>query len=117
VRARKTVLVVSLGAVAATSVIQGASGGEAVAVPFTTLVPLVAAIAVVRTGKPLTGLIVAGWLALGPIFMPYAREHLSDPSNTGLFVGTIAQLAAIALAVLSGIGAQRAYGRTARVRG
>jgi hypothetical protein len=110
---RRNLLVASLVAVAAASLAQGACGGELIAVPFTTVIPLAAAAAVIRTGKPLAGLLVAGWLALGPIFMPYVADDLSDPGNVGLFTSTVAYLVAIGLALLSGAAAQRDYRRGA----
>lgn len=104
------VLVLSLVAVAAASLVQGLSGALLTPVPFVMVVSLVAAAIVARTGRPLPGLIVAAWLSLGPIFMPYAADNLSD-GRTGVVAGMAAQLAANGVALLSGVAAYRAYRR------
>jgi hypothetical protein len=109
-------LVVSLVAIAAAAAAQGAFGEEFIAVAFTTLVPLGAAVAVIQTGKPLPGLLAAGWLALGPVFMPYVADDLSDPNKVGLVTSTVVYLVAIGLAILSGAAAQREHARRAKAK-
>jgi hypothetical protein len=62
------------------------------------------------TRKPLPGLIVAAWLSLGPIFMPYADNNLRD-GRTGVVAGMAAELAANGVALLGGIAAYREHRR------
>jgi hypothetical protein len=103
-------LVVSLVAMAAAALVQGLAGALLTPVPFVMVATLAAAAIVARTRRPLPGLIVAAWLSLGPIFMPYAADNLRD-GRTGVVAGMAAQLAANGVALLSGITAYRACRR------
>jgi hypothetical protein len=104
------VLVLSLVAMAAAALVQGLAGALLTPVPFVMVATLAAAVVVVWTRKPLPGLIVAAWLSLGPIFMPYAADNLRD-GRTGVFAGMLGQLIANGVALLSGIAAYRNYRR------
>jgi hypothetical protein len=103
-------LVVSLVAMAAAALVQGLAGALLTPVPFVMATTLAAAAIVVWTRKPLPGLIVAAWLSLGPIFMPYAADNLHD-GRAGVVAGMAAQLVANGVALLSGIAACRDYRR------
>jgi hypothetical protein len=107
--AKTYVLVLSLVAMAAAALAQGLAGALLTPVPFVMVATLAAAL-VARTRKPLPGLIVAAWLSLGPIFMPYAADNLRD-GRTGIVAGMAAQLAANGVALLAGIAAYRDYRR------
>src|SRR5262245_62083181 len=111
---RTYLLVLSLVAVAAAALAQGLSGALASPVPFVMVATLAAAAIVAWTRKPLPGLIVAAWLSLGPIFMPYAADNLRD-GRTGVVAGMLGQLAANGVALLSGIAAYRDYRRRAQL--
>ena len=71
-------LVLSLVAMAAAALAQGLAGAMLTPVLFVMVATLTAAAIVAWTRKPLPGLIVAAWLSLGPIFMPYADNNLRD---------------------------------------
>jgi MFS family permease len=103
-------LVLSLVAMAAAALVQGLTGAPLTPVLFVMVATLAAAATVAWTRKPLSGLIVAAWLSLGPIFMPYAADNLRD-GRTGVVAGMTAQLIANGLALLSGIAAYRDYRR------
>jgi len=103
-------LVLSLVAMAAAALVQALAGAPPTPVPFVMVATLATAAIVVRTRRPLPGLIVAAWLSLGPIFMPYAADNLRD-GRTGVVAGTAAQLAANGVALLSGIAAHREHRR------
>jgi MFS family permease len=103
-------LVVSLLAMAAAALVQGLAGAPLTPVAFVIVATLAAAAVVVWTRRPLPGLIVAAWLSLGPIFMPYAADNLRE-GRTGIAAGMAAQLAANGVALLSGIAAYRDYRR------
>jgi hypothetical protein len=106
------VLVASLVAIATASIVQGLSGAELIAVPFNLTGTLVAAAVVIWSRKPTSGLIVDAWLSLGWVFMPtYKVDHLRDPANTGIFVGSLLQLLANTAALASGAAAEREYRR------
>jgi hypothetical protein len=75
------------------------------------LATAIAAVAVWRTRKPLVGLAVAAWLALGPFAMPWTVDNLSQPQHAGVFTLTIVQLVANAAALIVGVTAQIIYKR------
>jgi hypothetical protein len=104
------VLVLSLVAMAAAALVQALAGALLTPVPFVMVATLAAAAIVAWTRRPLPGLIIAAWLSLGPIFMPYAADNLRD-GRTGVVAGTAAQLIANGVALLSGIAAYRDYRR------
>ena len=104
------VLVVSLVAMAAAALVQGLAGALLTPGAFVMVATLAAAAVVAWTRKPLPGLVVAAWLALGPIFMPYAADNLRD-ARTGVAAGMAVQLAANGVALLSGVAAYRHYRR------
>jgi hypothetical protein len=108
--AKTYLLALSLVAMAAAALAQGLAGALLTPVPFVMVATLAAATIVAWTRKPLPGLIVAAWLSLGPIFMPYAADNLRD-GRTGIVAGMAAQLAANGVALLAGIAAYRDYRR------
>jgi hypothetical protein len=103
-------LVLSLVAMAAAALAQGLAGARLTPVLFVMVATLAAAAIVAWTRTPLPGLIVAAWLSLGPIFMPYAADNLRD-GRTGVVAGMAAELAANGVALLGGIAAYRDYRR------
>jgi hypothetical protein len=101
-----SILVIGLEMIGVVTSIQWACGAKFLAVPFNVIVTTTASATVVRTRKPTAGLIVAAWLALGPIVTPIARDQLSDPNQAAIFAATILQLLAHAVALASGTAAQ-----------
>lgn len=63
----------------------------------------IAAVIVWRTRKPIAGLVVAAWLALGPFAMPWTADQLSHPKHSGVFAATVVQLVANATALIIAI--------------
>jgi hypothetical protein len=105
-------LVISLLAIDAASIVKAFAGVDFIGVPFTLTVTLAASTAVIWTRKPTIGLIVAAWLSLAWVFMPTTTiDHLRDPASVGIFVGALAQLLANAAALVSGAVAEREYRR------
>jgi hypothetical protein len=105
---------ICLLAIAGSSLAEGIYGGELIAVPVQTIAALAAAAVVVWRRRPTFGVIVAGWLALGPIVMPFASDNLRS-GDPGLVASTVAYLAAIATALASGalaLAESRRGGRT-----
>jgi hypothetical protein len=108
---KNKILIVALLVTGATTLIGGLLGANLTPGPVAMVATAVAAGVVWWTGKPLVGLIVAAWLALGPFAMPWTGDNLSDTGHTGIFVLTIVQLAANATALGVGILAQVEYSR------
>ena len=46
-------------------------------------------------------------LKLGAALAPQAREHLGDPGQVGVFVGTVVRVLAMAVALVAGLAAAR----------
>jgi hypothetical protein len=93
--------VVALVAIAGSSLAEGMYGAEFVPIVFQIIVGLAAAAIVLWRRTPTIGVIVAGWLALGPFAMPYVSDNLNS-GNAGLVASTVAYLIAIAVALASG---------------
>jgi protein-S-isoprenylcysteine O-methyltransferase Ste14 len=108
-----TVHVAALVAVAGASLAEGAYGAELVAIPVQVVAALAGAGAVLRRRKATIGVIVAGWLALGPFVMPFVSDNLSS-ARPGLVASTVAYLAALAVALASGALALMEDRRSAR---
>jgi hypothetical protein len=114
--------VTGLTVAAAGIVIQIASGAEYPTVPPGLIILLVAA-GVVALGSrwrwtSLVGVIVALFLLVGGALAPQARDQLGDPTQVGVFVGTVIQLLALAIALIAGVVAARQRYRTRpRTRG
>ena len=108
--------VAGLVAAAAGIVIQIASGAEYPTVPPGLLILLVAAGLVALGARwrwtPLVGVVVALFLLVGGVLAPQAREQLGDPGAVGVFVGTVIQLLALVVALISGVAAARQGYRT-----
>jgi hypothetical protein len=102
-------LVISLIVTGATTLLEGLLGAALTPGPVAMLATAIAAGVVWKTHKPLVGLIIAGWLALGPIAMPWTGDQLSHPGHPAVFALTIVQLIANASAVIVGILAQVEY--------
>jgi hypothetical protein len=114
--------VAGLVVAAAGIVIQIASGAEYPTVPPGLIILLVAA-GVVALGirwrwTSLVGVIVPLFLLVGGALAPQARDQLSDPTRVGVFIGTVIQLLALAIALIAGVVAARQRYRTRpRARG
>ena len=105
-------LVIRLLGIGTASIVKAFAGADLIGVPFNLTVTLAASAAVIWTRKPTIGLIVAVWLSLAWVFMPYHTiDHLRDPASVGIFVGALAQLVANAAALVSGAVAEREYRR------
>jgi hypothetical protein len=108
--------VAGLVVAAAGIVIQIASGAEYPTVPPGLIILLVAAGLVAlgarRRWTPLVGVVVALFLLVGGALAPQAREQLGDPGAVGIFVGTVIQLLALVVALISGVAAASQSYRT-----
>jgi hypothetical protein len=111
--------VAGLVVAAAGIVIQIASGADYPTVPPGLLILLVAA-ALVALGvrwrwTAIIGVIVPAFLLVGGALAPQTRDHLGDPGQAGVFIGTLIQLLALVVALVAGIVITRqAYGTRAR---
>ncbi len=114
--------VAGLVVAAAGIVIQIASGAEYPTVPPGLIILLVAA-GVVALGirwrwTSLAGVIVALFLLVGGALASQARDQLGDPTRVGVFVGTVIQLLALAIALIGGVvAARQSYRTRPRARG
>jgi hypothetical protein len=61
---------------------------------------------------PVVGVVVALFLLVGGALAPQAREQLGDPGAVGIFVGTVIQLLALVVALISGVAAASQSYRT-----
>jgi hypothetical protein len=111
--ARLSLLIASLLVTGAATLLEGLLGADLTPGPVAMLATAIAAAVVWRTRKPLVGLIVAAWLALGPFAMPWTSDNLSQPEHVAVFTLTIVQLVANATALIVGISAQVEYKRHA----
>jgi 4-amino-4-deoxy-L-arabinose transferase-like glycosyltransferase len=100
------ILIVALLVTGAATLIEGLLGAVMTPGPVAMVATAIAAVVVWRTGKPLVGLLVAAWLALGPFAMPWSVDNLNHDYGNGVFVFTVVQLIANATAVAVGILAQ-----------
>jgi hypothetical protein len=112
-----TILSASLLVLGASTLLQGLLGADLTPGPVAMVVTVIGAVVVWRTRKPLVGLLIAAWLALGPFAMPWTADNLRHPGHTGIFVATIIQLTANALALASGIAAQLERNRSRETSG
>jgi hypothetical protein len=93
--------VVSLLTIAGASLAEGVYGAAFVAIPVQMIAALAAVVLVLWRGRLTIGVIVAGWLALGPFVMPFVPDNLSS-GKPGLVASTVVYLVAIAVALASG---------------
>jgi hypothetical protein len=56
--------------------------------------------------------IVSAFLLVGGTLAPQARDQLGDPSQVGVFIGTVIQLLALVVALVAGVAATRQSYRT-----
>jgi hypothetical protein len=111
--------VTGLVVAAAGIVIQIASGADYPTVPPGLIILLVAAALVALGARwrwtTIVGVIVPAFLLVGGAIAPQTRDHLGDPEQAGVFVGTVIQLLALVVALVAGIVITRqAYGTRAR---
>jgi hypothetical protein len=101
--------VAGLVAAAAGIVIQIASGADYPTVP-PGLIILLAAAGLVALGArwrwtTIVGVVVPTFLLAGGAIAQQARDQLGDPGRVGVFVGTVVQLLAMAVALVAGLAA------------
>jgi hypothetical protein len=114
--------VAGLVVAAAGIVIQIVSGAEYPTVPPGLIILLVAA-GVVALGSrwrwtALVGVIVSLFLLVGGALAAQVRDQLGDPTRVGVFVGTVIQLLALAIALIAGVvAARQSYRTRPRARG
>jgi hypothetical protein len=101
--------VAGLVAAAAGIVIQIASGADYPTVPPGLLI-LLAAAGLVALGArwrwtTIVGVVVPTFLLVGGAIAQQARDQLGDPGQVGVFVGTVVQLLAMAVALVAGLAA------------
>jgi hypothetical protein len=101
--------VAGLVAAAAGIVIQIASGADYPTVP-PGLIILLAAAGLVALGArwrwtTIVGVVVPTFLLVGGVIAQQARDQLGDPGQVGVFVGTVVQLLAMAVALVAGLAA------------
>ena len=103
-------------AAAAGIVIQIASGAEYPTIPPGLIILLAAAgLAALATRwrwTTIVAVIVSLFLLVGGVLAPQAREQLSDPTQVGIFIGTVIQLLALVVALVAGVAATRQLYRT-----
>jgi hypothetical protein len=103
--------VAGLVAAAAGIVIQIASGADYPTVPPGLIMLLVAAGLVALGARwrwtTIVGVVVPTFLLVGAVVAPQARDQLGDPGQVGVFVGTVVQLLAMAVALVAGVAAAR----------
>ena len=108
--------VAGLLAAAAGIVIQIASGADYPTIPPGLVILLAAAGLVALAARwrwtTIVGVIVSLFLLVGGVLAPQAREQLSDPTQVGIFIGTLIQLLALVVALLAGVAATRQLYRT-----
>jgi hypothetical protein len=56
---------------------------------------------------PLAGLVVSAFLLLGRAVASNTRDHLGDPSEVGVFFGTVIQPLALVIALVASVAAAR----------
>jgi hypothetical protein len=106
--------VAGLVAAAAGIVIQIASGADYPTVP-PGLIILLAAAGLVALGArwrwtTIVGVAVPTFLLVGGAIAQQARDQLGDPGQVGVFLGTVVQLLAMAVALVAGlVAARRSY--------
>jgi len=68
-----------------------------------------------RGWAPLVAVAVALFLLVGAVATPDAADHLNRPVGSGQFLGTVAQLVAVAVALIAAIAASTQERRARRV--
>jgi hypothetical protein len=101
---------------AAGIVIQIASGAEYPTVPPGPII-LLATAGLVAFGARwrwtiIVGVIVSLFLLAGGALAPQTRDQLGDPTQVGVFIGTVIQLLALVVALVAGVAATRQSYRT-----
>ena len=108
--------VAGLVVAAAGIAIQIAAGAEYPTIPPGLIILLAAAGLVALAARwrwtTIIGMIVSLFLLVGGALAPQAREQLSDPSQVGVFIGTVIQLLALVVALVAGVAATRQLYRT-----
>jgi hypothetical protein len=108
--------VAGLVVAAAGIVIQIASGANYPTIPPGLLVLLAAAGLVALATRwrwtIILGVIVSLFLLVGGSLAPQARQQLGNPSQAGVFIGTVIQLLALVVALVAGVAATRQRYRT-----
>jgi hypothetical protein len=108
--------VAGLVAAAAGIVIQIASGAEYPTIPPGLIILLAAAGLVALAARwrwtSIVGVIVSLFLLVGGALAPQARQQLGDPTQVGVFIGTVIQLLALVVALVAGVAATRQRYRT-----
>jgi type VI protein secretion system component VasK len=114
--AATSLTVASLIMAAAGIVIQIASGAEYPTIPRGLLILLAAAGLVALATRwrwtIIIGVIVSLFLLVGGALAPQAREQLGDPTQVGVFIGTVIQLLALVVALVASVAATRQRYRT-----
>ena len=113
--AAATLNVAGLVVAAAGIVIQIASGADYPTVPPGLVILLAAAVLVALGTRwrwtTIIGVIVPAFLLVGGALAPQTRDHLGDPGQAGIFIGTVIQLLALVAGLIAGIVITRqAYG-------
>jgi hypothetical protein len=108
--------VASLVVAAAGIVIQTASGADYPTIPPGLLILLAAAGLVALATRwhwtMIVGVIVSLFLLVGGALAPQARDQLGDPTQVGVFIGTVIQLLALVVALVASVAATRQLYRT-----
>jgi hypothetical protein len=108
--------VAGLVVAAAGIVIQIASGADYPTIPPGLLILLAAAGLVALATRwrwtMIVGVIVSLFLLVGGALAPQAREQLGDPTQVGVFIGTVIQLLALVVALVVSVAATRQSYRT-----
>lgn len=108
--------VAGLVVAAAGIVIQIASGADYPTIPPGLLILLAAAGLVALATRwrwtMIVGVIVSLFLLVGGALAPQAREQLGDPTQVGVFIGTVIQLLALVVALVASVAATRQRYRT-----
>jgi hypothetical protein len=114
--AAASLTVAGLVVAAAGIVIQIASGANYPTIPPGLLVLLAAAGLVALATRwrwtMILGVIVSLFLLVGGALAPQARQQLGNPSQAGVFIGTVIQLLALVVALVAGVAATRQLYRT-----
>jgi hypothetical protein len=100
-------------AIAAASIGEGVTGGDALVCLVQAATAVAAAGVVAWRRRPTIGVIVAGWQSLGLFAMSFVADNLRS-GHPGLVVSTIGYVAALAVSVGSGALELMVNRRTAR---
>jgi hypothetical protein len=108
-------LIVALLATGASTLLEGLLGADLTPGPVAMAATATASAIVWRTRKPMAGLVVSAWLALGPLAMPWTADQLSHPKHQAMFAATVVQLEANATALIVAIVLRATQNRNSRV--